>query len=142
MDEPTWGLDPIAQKTVLQMMCDLVGNGKGVFYTSHVLREVEKIADTVAIMHRGKILYSGTLTEAKEKFKTVVVTGDFSQRTDLSSFHFFRKGGNFLILARDEEELSDILKQFPTSDVYEMDLEDIFEALVESETSRQGGERK
>jgi len=142
LDEPTWGLDPIAQKTVLQMMCDLVGNGKGVFYTSHVLREVEKIADTVAIMHRGKILYSGTLTEAKEKFKTVVVTGDFSQRADLSSFHFFRKGGNFLILARDEEELSDILKQFPTSDVYEMDLEDIFEALVESETSRQGGERK
>lgn len=142
LDEPTWGLDPIAQKTVLQMMCDLVGNGKGVFYTSHVLREVEKIADTVAIVHRGKILYSGTLTEAKEKFKTVVLKGDFSQRVDLSSFHFFKKGGNFLILARDEEELSDILKQFPTSDVYEMDLEDIFEALVESEINRQGGERR
>ncbi|OAA30704.1 hypothetical protein AT15_09760 [Kosmotoga arenicorallina S304] len=67
-DEPTWGLDPIKRDDVLEMIRDLVIDGSSVMYTSHIIPEVERIADRISIMHKGKIHFSGTLDEIKERF--------------------------------------------------------------------------
>ena len=55
-DEPTNGLDVIVQRSVLHQVQALRDRGKCILYSSHIFREVEKICDRVAIIHRGKVL--------------------------------------------------------------------------------------
>lgn len=62
-DEPTNGLDILVQRSVLQNIAALRGQGKCIIFSTHIMREVEKLCDRVAIMHRGRILTMGTLEE-------------------------------------------------------------------------------
>ncbi|MGC9771999.1 ABC transporter ATP-binding protein [Fervidobacterium islandicum] len=80
-DEPTWGLDPIVRNQVLEMIREIPLDGKSVFYTSHILSEVEKVADKVAIMSKGKIMDIGYLDDMKEKYCAVSVPKDLKDVT-------------------------------------------------------------
>ena len=68
-DEPTNGLDVLVQRSVLQQVKALRDRGKCIVYSTHIFREVEKICDRVAIIHRGKVLDSGTLDELRERHR-------------------------------------------------------------------------
>ena len=61
LDEPTNGLDPAARATFFGQLIDFVSDGGTVFISSHVLGEVESIADHIAILQHGRILFSGNL---------------------------------------------------------------------------------
>lgn len=63
LDEPTSGLDPLVQQTVLELVREAREAGATVFFSSHVLAEVQQIADEVAIIREGQIVETG-LTEA------------------------------------------------------------------------------
>ncbi len=80
-DEPTWGLDPLMRSKVLDMIKELSFQQKSVLYTSHILPEVEKVAQKVAIMNKGKILEMGELDDIKEKY-VAVVTGKGEKMKD------------------------------------------------------------
>lgn len=56
LDEPTSGLDPIGIRETRQLLESLKDQGMTIFLNSHLLSEVEKICDTAAIIHRGKLL--------------------------------------------------------------------------------------
>lgn len=56
LDEPTSGLDPVARLQVLELIRRERGKGSTVILSSHVLPEVERVADSVAIMHKGKLM--------------------------------------------------------------------------------------
>src|SRR5262245_34644053 len=66
-DEPTNGLDVLVQRSVLQQVRALRDRGKCIVYSTHIFREVEKLCDRVAIIHRGKVLDVGTLEELRER---------------------------------------------------------------------------
>jgi ABC-2 type transport system ATP-binding protein len=63
LDEPTSGLDPAGRREVLQLLAQLKAHGKTIFLSSHILPEVEQIADHVIIINRGKTVRSGKLSE-------------------------------------------------------------------------------
>ncbi len=63
LDEPTSGLDPAGRREVLQLLTQLKGEGKTIFLSSHILPEVEQIADHVIIINRGKMVRSGRLQD-------------------------------------------------------------------------------
>ena len=65
-DEPTSGLDVLVQRAVLESIRQLRGRGKTIIFSTHVMREVEKLCDRVAIMSKGKILVCGTLDELRQ----------------------------------------------------------------------------
>ncbi|MBU3064572.1 ATP-binding cassette domain-containing protein [Nocardia sp. NEAU-G5] len=65
LDEPTTGLDPEARLEVWQAVRDLAGKGTTVLLTTQYLDEAEQLADRIAILHEGRILVNGTLTELK-----------------------------------------------------------------------------
>jgi sodium transport system ATP-binding protein len=67
-DEPTLGLDVLVARAVLENIERLREQGKCIIYSTHIMREVEKICDRVAIVSRGKILAAGTLPELREQF--------------------------------------------------------------------------
>lgn len=55
LDEPLSGLDPIGRKDVVDIIAEYRRNGGTVFFTSHVLHDVERVADRFALIHKGEI---------------------------------------------------------------------------------------
>ncbi len=70
LDEPTWGLDPIMRHEVLGVVKENAVDGKTILYSSHILSEVEEVCDDLAILKKGKLIYSGSLDSLKEKTKS------------------------------------------------------------------------
>jgi ABC-2 type transport system ATP-binding protein len=63
LDEPMSGLDPIGRKEVRDLIIELRDAGKTVFFSSHILTDIEAIADQVAIIARGQLQSQGTPAE-------------------------------------------------------------------------------
>jgi ABC-2 type transport system ATP-binding protein len=63
LDEPMSGLDPIGRKEVRELILELRDRGKTVFFSTHILSDVEAITDRVAIVARGQLQASGTPAE-------------------------------------------------------------------------------
>jgi sodium transport system ATP-binding protein len=66
-DEPTTGLDVLVARAVLKAIASLRDQGKCVIFSTHIMREVEKLCDRVAIIHKGRILAAGTTKELLER---------------------------------------------------------------------------
>jgi ABC-2 type transport system ATP-binding protein len=66
LDEPTTGLDPQARIEVWNSVKELAGQGTTVLLTTQYLDEAEQLADRIAILHEGRIIVNGTLTELKQ----------------------------------------------------------------------------
>ncbi|MFC4779139.1 ABC transporter ATP-binding protein [Paenibacillus sp. GCM10023252] len=68
LDEPTTGLDPEARIETWKIVKELAEGGKTVFLTTQYLEEAEQLADRIAILHEGRIIANGTLSELKKLF--------------------------------------------------------------------------
>ncbi len=66
LDEPTTGLDPQARIEVWRTVKELANGGTTVLLTTQYLDEAEQLADRIAILHRGRIIVDGTLSELKQ----------------------------------------------------------------------------
>ena len=66
LDEPTTGLDPQGRNEVWQAVRELAQRGTTVLLTTQYLDEAEELADHIAILHEGRIIVNGTLTELKQ----------------------------------------------------------------------------
>lgn len=78
MDEPMSGLDPIGRREIRDLLLSLRDQNKTVFFSSHILSDVEALCDRAAILSRGKILRSGTVQElagAQDSALEVVAIG-------------------------------------------------------------------
>ena len=67
-DEPTVGLDVIATRTIARFIRECRDAGKTVIFSTHVMREAEKLCDRIGIIHDGKLLAEGTLSELRARF--------------------------------------------------------------------------
>jgi sodium transport system ATP-binding protein len=67
-DEATAGLDVLVARALLKTVAQLRDQGKCVIFSTHIMREVERLCDRIAIMHRGHILAEGTLPELQDRF--------------------------------------------------------------------------
>jgi sodium transport system ATP-binding protein len=67
-DEPTSGLDVLVAREVLKMIESLKSQGKCIIFSTHIMREVEKLCDRVGIIHRGRILALGSLEELSAEY--------------------------------------------------------------------------
>jgi len=125
LDEPTWGLDPLMRNTVLREIRNLTFNGKSVIYTSHILSEVEKTADRIIILNKGKITEFDSMDEIKLKYAAL------SSSQDLPSYISKKRvsESDFLYIVR-SSELAMLKNSYPLARQEEISFEDIFEALV------------
>jgi ABC-2 type transport system ATP-binding protein len=65
LDEPTGGLDPLMQHEFLSLVSERRAAGATVFLSSHILSEVQRVADRMAVLRAGKIVASGTVAEVR-----------------------------------------------------------------------------
>jgi sodium transport system ATP-binding protein len=66
-DEATAGLDVLVARALLKTVAQLRDQGKCVLFSTHIMREAERLCDRIAILHRGRILAEGTLAELRER---------------------------------------------------------------------------
>ncbi|MBP7792543.1 MAG: ABC transporter ATP-binding protein [Candidatus Goldbacteria bacterium] len=71
LDEPMSGLDPLGYKEMRDILLNLNKQGKTIFFNSHILSEVERICDKVAIMHKGKISDIKNVKQVIRKYKSM-----------------------------------------------------------------------
>jgi ABC-2 type transport system ATP-binding protein len=71
LDEPTADLDPMGRRDVRELILRYKAQGVGVLLNSHLLSEVERVCDTVAIIHKGRLLRVGALSALVPEGKTL-----------------------------------------------------------------------
>jgi ABC-2 type transport system ATP-binding protein len=66
LDEPSSGLDPIVRRDILEAVIRTVADeGRTVFFSSHLLEEIERVSDHIAMLHQGRLVLCGPLDEIK-----------------------------------------------------------------------------
>ena len=77
LDEPSSGLDPVVRRDILGAIIRTIGEeGRTVLFSSHLLDEVERVADRVAIIHQGRIMLTASMDEIKETHRRVTLRFD------------------------------------------------------------------
>lgn len=66
-DEATVGLDVLVARSLIRTVAELRDHGKCIIYSTHIMREAEKLCDAIAIVHRGRVLARGSLEELKQE---------------------------------------------------------------------------
>ncbi len=73
LDEPSDGLDPVSIEDLLQMLVAAAGEGTTVFFSSHQIAEVERIADRVCILDHGKLVADLSLDEMRQDYRRITL---------------------------------------------------------------------
>ena len=68
LDEPMSGLDPAARVAVKSVLRRLHGEGRTIFFTSHVLADVEELCSSLAVLERGAVRFRGSPAALCEKY--------------------------------------------------------------------------
>ncbi len=71
LDEPMSGLDPLGRRMVSRLILEAKETGKTIFFSTHILNDVEMLCDRIAVLHKGKMLYLGDITGFQKDFKTL-----------------------------------------------------------------------
>jgi ABC-2 type transport system ATP-binding protein len=115
LDEPTFGLDPLVQQEVLQLVKEARENGATVFFSSHILSEVQEIADRVGIIRKGILvetadkatLMNRSLYRAHVHFKEPV---DAKALADLPGVKILDQENGLRITFQIEGEMDGLIK--------------------------------
>jgi ABC-2 type transport system ATP-binding protein len=141
LDEPTIGLDPLVQQTFNELVREVSRDGRTVFLSSHMLGEVQRIADRVAVVREGQIqVLEAVETLRTRAFTRVEVT--FASAPAATAFaglvgvRELRRDGATVLFAV-EGPIDPLVKALARHrvlaiDSHEADLEDIFLTLYES----------
>ena len=88
LDEPTKGLDPLVQQTFYDVVAEARGRGTTVFVSSHVLSEVERLCDRVAMLRAGKLVFAGDVAQL-QRAQRRRVTAAFAGDVDATALEHF-----------------------------------------------------
>jgi ABC-2 type transport system ATP-binding protein len=146
LDEPTGGLDPLMQQEVLRMLTEAQDNGATVFFSSHIISEVQAVTDRVAIIRDGKIVeVAETASLLNRSMRRVRIR--FQQPTaadelfNLPGVELVDKDDGLSVLLQVEGEMDALVKtlaQYPVSDfeTERTSLEEIFLAYYEGKEDK------
>ena len=134
LDEPTSGLDPLMEAIFQEEIEHLKHAGKSILLSSHILSEVERLADKVVIIREGKVVESGTLDEMRHLTRSQVIlasTADLTSLAKITGVHDFTQQGQQATFAIDNQEMNSLLSAVAKIDVTKFEvvpptLEDLF----------------
>jgi ABC-2 type transport system ATP-binding protein len=152
MDEPTSGLDPLIQQEVHRLIRESRNQGTTVFFSSHIMSEVEAVAERVGIIRRGKVievaetesLINRALRRLRVRFQQPV---DASQLAAVPGVEVLSQNDGKEVMLQVAGEMDALIKAlgaFPVSDfeTHRPSLEEIFLAYYESEAGDESGDQK
>jgi ABC-2 type transport system ATP-binding protein len=146
LDEPTDGIDPVGRREVRDILLELRNQGKTIFLNSHLLSEVERVSDEVAILKEGKLIEKGNVQQfisMKHTYQIQFVDGQavlphILKKLDIKTQE---NDGTLLISVSDEQQLNQFIDQMRKEKVliqaiipYKVSLEDFFIKVLEDST--------
>ena len=137
LDEPTAGLDVVVRRDFLEGVIELIQTeGRTVFFSSHIVHEVERVADWVGIIDAGKLIHCSTLDELKAQVKRLVLAFDtmpasFNSIPGILSVEIDGRQAAVTVKDYADKTLA-AAKSLHPSDMHvdDLNLEDIFVAMV------------
>jgi ABC-2 type transport system ATP-binding protein len=146
LDEPTSGLDPLAQQEVLHLISEARAAGATVFFSSHVLSEVQEVAERVAILRRGVVvevaqtatLLNCALRRVRVRFRQPPGDGVLAGIPGVKILQRDARGGVLLQVSGEMDALIKALAAFPIVD-FETErpsLEEVFLAYYEDDSKQ------
>jgi ABC-2 type transport system ATP-binding protein len=146
LDEPTSGLDPIVRRDFIEnIVSEIAEEGKTVLFSSHIVDEVERVADYVAIINEGEILLVSTIDDIKTSYKRVryATNGTRPEVAGLPGVLAVENGRHEQVLtvsAWGDETLRSLGERgVRNPEVLPISLEDIFVNTVRAERERRAG---
>lgn len=134
LDDPALGLDPIMRKQFNRdLITHLQGEGRTVFYSSHLLYEVEPVADEVAILDQGRIVRQSETEALRADVKQIVLSPDASTLLggDVKVLDRRREGDELALVVEGAAKAIDRLTYEGVEHrVVDLNLDEIFEAYV------------
>ncbi|MDX3103150.1 ABC transporter ATP-binding protein [Nonomuraea angiospora] len=117
LDEPTSGLDPLMEAVFQQVVAEVKAAGRTILLSSHILAQVETLADRVTIIRDGKVVESGTLAQLRHLTRTTVVAGTATPVTGLDRLpgvHDVKTEGGSVRFGVDAEHLDAAIRHLTT----------------------------
>jgi ABC-2 type transport system ATP-binding protein len=134
LDDPALGLDPIMRREFNRdLIANLQSDGRTVLYSSHLLYEVEPVADAVAILHEGRIVRQARTEELREQVKRIILSVDSVARygSKLKILDGRVTAGEVILTVDQAEEAGALLhRESVPHRVVDLNLEEIFDAFV------------
>ena len=78
-------MDVITAENIIKLIRDCKDEGKTVIFSSHIMSEVDLLCDDMAIIHKGKMLFDGTMDEFKSQMQAENLTAEFIRIVNASS---------------------------------------------------------
>lgn len=134
LDEPTSGLDPLMEAVFQEEVYRLKNEGKAILLSSHILSEVERLADKVAIIRQGKVVETGTLEELRHLTRsaiTMVTEGNVESMAGVEGVYDFVVNNGKATFSVETDQINAILQKAVTLNVKKFEvvpptLEDLF----------------
>ena len=134
LDEPTSGLDPLMEQVFQSYVLDVKGKGKGVFLSSHIMSEVERLCDRVGIIRDGELVQVGTLDELRHLTRyaiTVATEKPIDGLEQLPGVHNVHKELHGLCFHVDVEKMGPVINHLNSFGIKKLDsspptLEELF----------------
>ena len=101
LDEPSSGLDPVARRDILEAIVRAVADeGRTVVFSSHLLDEVDRVADQIGMIHHGKMMFQGNLEEIKAQHHCCILYNpDSMKKPDLpGQCHAAQEGNEWAVV--------------------------------------------
>jgi len=147
LDEPTSGLDPIVRRDFIEnIVSEIAEEGRTVLFSSHIVDEVERVADYVGIINEGELLLVSTLDDIKASYKRVryATNGTRPEVAGLPGVLAVENGRHEQVLtvsAWGDETLRSLGERgVKNPEVLPISLEDIFVNTVRAERARRAGQ--
>jgi ABC-2 type transport system ATP-binding protein len=134
LDEPTSGLDPLMEQVFQECVLEQKRMGKGIFLSSHILHEVERLCDRVGIIRDGKLVETGTLSELRHLTRVamdVETERPIDGLAGLQGVHDVEQGGRKATFHVDSDSLGSVVAHISGFGVTKLEsapprLEDLF----------------
>ena len=148
LDEPTDGIDPVGRREVRDLLKKLRDQGKTIFLNSHLLSEVERISDEIAILKKGKLVRQGSLESliSRDHHYDLLVESEPSAVTPICeqlSVPVTAQNGHLSIAIKDTAQLNALIDELRSAAVkirgiipQKISLEDYFIEVIESKESQ------
>jgi len=130
MDEPTSGLDPLVRSELLEIMAGYMKHGgKGVFFSTHITSDLDKIADTLILIHNGRIGFEYEKDYLFDNFR--LIKGDTRELTIESKKLFINTQATDYGFSGITANFEEVRKLIPNALIERPSIEDIMLAYIE-----------
>jgi ABC-2 type transport system ATP-binding protein len=135
LDEPTAGLDPLIQSRFLELLVEQKMKGTTVLLSSHVLKEIEKVCDRVALIKEGSLLFTRRMEDIRKEESKRVIVWPNHQNLVLEGLTYLRdeNGASHYAYQGDVNLLMRYLSSYHFKDmvIRNIDLEELFQVFYE-----------